>query len=75
MSTFPSITAKQFIKVLYKLGFQKDRQKGSHLILINIQTNQIVTVPIHKGRDMGKGIVFGILKDIKTNKDEFLNLL
>jgi len=75
MSSFPSINARQFIKVLHKLGFHEDRQKGSHLIFLNPQTNQIVTVPIHKGRDLGKAIVLGILKDIKINKNEFLKLL
>jgi predicted RNA binding protein YcfA (HicA-like mRNA interferase family) len=32
MSNFPSIKAKEFIKVIEKLGFYLDRQKGSHNI-------------------------------------------
>ncbi len=75
MSKFPSLIARQFIKVLHKIGFQENRQKGSHLILVNPKTSQIITVPIHKGKDLGKGTILGILKDIKITKDEFLNLL
>ncbi|MCE2697340.1 MAG: type II toxin-antitoxin system HicA family toxin [Nostocales cyanobacterium LE14-WE4] len=32
MSIFPSVKAKEFIKVVEKLGFYFDRQKGSHVI-------------------------------------------
>ena len=32
MSNFPSVNAKEFIKVIEKLGFYLDRQKGSHAI-------------------------------------------
>lgn len=75
MSKFPSITARQFIKVLHKIGFQENRQKGSHLILVNPKTDQIVTVPIHQGKDLSKGLILGVLKDIKIDKDEFLKTL
>jgi predicted RNA binding protein YcfA (HicA-like mRNA interferase family) len=32
VSNFPSVKAKDFIKVIEKLGFYLDRQKGSHAI-------------------------------------------
>ncbi len=32
MSNLPSVKAKEFIKVIEKLGFYLDRQKGSHAI-------------------------------------------
>ena len=32
MSNFPSVKAKEFIRVVEKLGFYFDRQKGSHAI-------------------------------------------
>ena len=30
MSQYPTVKAKEFIKVIEKLGFYFDRQKGSH---------------------------------------------
>ncbi|QOV21565.1 type II toxin-antitoxin system HicA family toxin [Anabaenopsis elenkinii] len=36
MSNFPTVTAKEFIQVIEKLGFYLDRQKGSHAIYKNI---------------------------------------
>ncbi|WP_144017827.1 type II toxin-antitoxin system HicA family toxin [Planktothrix sp. PCC 11201] len=32
MSNFPSVKAKDFIKVIENLGFYFDRQKGSHAL-------------------------------------------
>ncbi len=34
MSKFPSVKAKEFIKVIEKLGFYLDHQKGSHAIYV-----------------------------------------
>jgi predicted RNA binding protein YcfA (HicA-like mRNA interferase family) len=50
MSNFPSVKAKEFIRVIEKLGFYFDRQKGSHAIYKNIQGKRVV-VPIHSGKD------------------------
>lgn len=35
MKKLPSLTAKQVIRILKRLGFQEDRQKGSHLVLLS----------------------------------------
>ncbi|BAY79555.1 YcfA family protein (plasmid) [Nostoc linckia NIES-25] len=51
MSTFPSVKAKDFIKIIEKLGFYLDRQKGSHAIYKNIHGSRVV-VPIHSGKDI-----------------------
>ncbi|HBB56755.1 TPA: hypothetical protein DEW47_01295 [Patescibacteria group bacterium] len=34
MKKLPSLKAKDVVRILKKLGFEEDRQKGSHLILI-----------------------------------------
>jgi predicted RNA binding protein YcfA (HicA-like mRNA interferase family) len=54
MSNFPSVKAKEFIRVIEKLGFYFDRQKGSHAIYKNIQGKRVV-VPIHSGKDIKQG--------------------
>ena len=74
MSDFPSVKAKDFIKVIEKLGFYLDRQKGSHAIYKNTYGNRVV-VPIHSGKDLKRGILLGMIKDIGINKNEFIDLL
>jgi len=44
----PSLTGKEVIKVLEKIGYIKLRQKGSHVILKKDRNNLIV-VPLHSG--------------------------
>ena len=51
MSNFPTVTAKEFIKVIEKLGFYLDRQKGSHAIYKNINGRRVV-VPVHSGQNL-----------------------
>jgi predicted RNA binding protein YcfA (HicA-like mRNA interferase family) len=54
----------------YELGFTCIRQSGSHMIFHH-PDGRWTTVPIHKGRDLGKGILGKILKDAKITFDEF----
>jgi predicted RNA binding protein YcfA (HicA-like mRNA interferase family) len=74
MSDFPSVKAKDFIKVIEKLGFYLDRQKGSHAIYKDTHGNRVV-VPIHSGKDLKQGTLMGMIKDIGIDKAVFLNLL
>ena len=49
MSNLPTVTAKDFIRVITKLGYQKPRQRGSHAIYKNSSGNRVV-IPLHLGQ-------------------------
>ena len=74
MSNFSAVKAKDFIRVISKLGYKLHRQKGSHAIYKNL-SGQRVVVPIHSGQDLKPGTLLGMIKDIGLEKTEFLNLL
>ncbi len=74
MSNFPTVKAKDFIKVIKKLGFYFDRQKGSHSIYKN-DKGQRVVVPIHSGKDLKPGTLMGMIQDIGIDKETFFQLL
>ena len=75
MSNEPSVTAKDFIKVLKKLDFYLDRQKGSHAIYKNDKGRRVV-IPIHPGKDLKKGTLLGMIQDIIGIEEEtFFQLL
>lgn len=75
MKKLPSLTARQIIRMLKKLGFQEDRQKGSHLILINLSTKRRTVIPVHPGRTIKKSLLKSIIeKDVGVSVEEFLNL-
>jgi predicted RNA binding protein YcfA (HicA-like mRNA interferase family) len=74
MSHFPSVTANDFIKVIGKLSFYFDRQKGSHAIYKNDLGDRVV-IPIHSGKDLKPGTLKGMLQDVGIDKETFFELL
>lgn len=63
MKILPALTARKVIKALKKIGFSEDRQRGSHLILINLTTGKRVVVPIHPGKTIKKPLLKSIIED------------
>ena len=59
--------------VLERLGFTCIRQSGSHMVFHH-SDGRWTTVPIHRGKDLGKGILRKIIKDAKISVDEFEQL-
>lgn len=74
MTRLSPITSVRLIKVLHKLGFVSEHQKGSHLLLRHADGRTTV-VPVHKGEDLGRGLLRKILRDIQMEPDEFHKLL
>ena len=75
MPRIPSLNATKIIRALRKAGFVEDRQKGSHLVLIQPETDARTVVPIHRGKTLKKKLVRGIIADTKLSVKEFLKLL
>lgn len=74
MGKLPIVTSKELIRVLEGLGFEVVRQKGSHLRLKH-SDGRVVTVPVHLGQDIGRGLLRKILRDVELSPDEFAVLL
>ena len=74
MGRIPGLTSADVVRVLEMLGFQRLRQRGSHLRLRH-PDNRIVTVPVHAGQDLGRGILGKILRDAELTRQEFLRAL
>jgi predicted RNA binding protein YcfA (HicA-like mRNA interferase family) len=62
------------VRFLKAQGFVEDRQSGSHLTLVHAQRNISITVPMHTGCDIGRGLAVRILKDAGFDVDDFLRL-
>ncbi len=75
MSKLPHLSGKEVIKALSKVGFQPARQKGSHVILVNVVAGKksAVVVPNHKEIDIGT--LIEIIRQAGLKRDEFLALL
>ena len=74
MSRMPQVTSRELARFLKTQGFVEDRQAGSHLTLWNAERNLSVTLPIHTGCDLGRGLAVRILKDAGFTVDDYLRL-
>jgi len=69
-----NVRASDIEKVLRKLGYVLHHQRGSHRYYV--KNSKIITVPVHKGKTLGKGLANKIItRDIGISVDEFFNLL
>jgi len=70
----PVLTARELLSILKHLGFEKVHQRGSHLMLRRASDRRHVTIPIHPGRTLKKGLLKGILKDTGLTVEELNRL-
>ena len=68
----PSLKAKDLIRFLQREGFVLAHQKGSHATYKHSATQRRVTIPIHSGKDLKRGLLHGIIKDLNLTPEEFL---
>jgi len=75
MPQLPSVKPKELVRALKRLGFSEHRQRGtSHLIMVHVDGRRAV-IAMHSGRDIPKGTLHGILKDIEVAPQELRKLL
>ena len=53
---------KELIKLAEKQGFRLDRISGSHHIMI--KDDKTISIPVHSGKEIPKGTVEKLLKQI-----------
>ncbi|MFO0698699.1 MAG: type II toxin-antitoxin system HicA family toxin [Nitrospira sp.] len=70
----PQVTAQDLIRFLKAQEFVEDRQVGSHLTLWHAARSTSVTVPVHTGCNVGRGLAVRILKDAGFSVDKYLRL-
>jgi predicted RNA binding protein YcfA (HicA-like mRNA interferase family) len=69
-----AVESSELCRALEKAGFAKARQRGSHVRLRHAD-GRVVTVPIHAGHVVGRGLLRKILRDAELSQDDFIALL
>lgn len=70
----PQVNARELAAFLRAQGFLDDRQSGSHLTLRQAMTGKSVTLPVHTGVDLGRGLALAILKSAGFSAEDYLRL-
>jgi len=68
------IDARQMERLLFRLGFEKVRQKGSHAFYRH-PDGRTTTLPHHKGRILARPLVREILREIEITVDDYARYL
>lgn len=75
MRSVPALKSKDVVRILKRLGFEEDRQKGSHLVLLNRNSQKRIVIPVHHGRDIKKTLLLKLIKkDLGMSVEDFLKL-
>jgi predicted RNA binding protein YcfA (HicA-like mRNA interferase family) len=74
MSILPILTARAVMQKLVRAGFRLIYIKGSHHFFQHPVTKRITSIPMHGGRDIGRGLLKKILKQAGLSAKEFIEL-
>lgn len=70
MSKLQIVDAKRMERLLLLLGFEKTRQKGSHVFYRHAD-GRTTTVPHHKGSVLARPLIREILREIEVTVDDY----
>ena len=74
MSGLPRISGREVVRALRKIGYEQDRQRGSHMILRQTaHPHRRIVVPDHD--EVAKGTLRAIIRQVGLTVDEFKALL
>jgi predicted RNA binding protein YcfA (HicA-like mRNA interferase family) len=74
LSKLRLIDAGQMEKLLFRLGFERVRQKGSH-VFYRHSDGRVTTVPHHKGRMLARPLIREILREIRITIEQYNSYL
>lgn len=70
MSRLPIVSPRTMERVLFRLGFERVRQRGSH-VFYRHPDGRTTVVPHHQGRDLGRPLMREILREIELSPGLF----
>ncbi len=74
MSVLPQVSGREVAAALVKAGYEKDRQRGSHIVMRQTATpHRRITIPDHD--EIAKGTLRAVLRQAGITLEEFKLLL
>jgi predicted RNA binding protein YcfA (HicA-like mRNA interferase family) len=74
VSALPRISGSEAVAVFRGLGYEVDRQRGSHIVLRQAQPpHRRLTIPDH--RELAKGTLRALIREAGLSVEEFVALL
>jgi len=74
VSPLPRVSGREVVAAPSKVGYEKDRQRGSHIVMRQIDhPHRRVTIPDH--REIATGTLRAIIRQAGLTVEEFSRLL
>lgn len=73
MGRMAQVMGERMVRALRRLGWQLERQSGSHAVLTR-QGSSPMVVPIHRGKTLKEGTARGILKQAGLSEEAFFKV-
>jgi predicted RNA binding protein YcfA (HicA-like mRNA interferase family) len=73
MSRLPTVSGRQCVRALTRIGFLILRQRGSHIVLRKDDPHAQLVVPNHK--ELDRGTLRAIIRQANLGVQEFIDLL
>ncbi|MDG2991995.1 type II toxin-antitoxin system HicA family toxin [Candidatus Synechococcus calcipolaris G9] len=65
-----SVSGKKLCKIVEKKGWTLQRVSGSHHIYENLQTKQIISIPVHRNQDLKIGTLKALMKTANLTEED-----
>lgn len=75
MPKLPVIKDRQFIKAIKMLGFVEHQERGTSHLVFKHPDGRRTTVARHQGKDIPRGTLRAIIRDLNISIVEFINIL
>lgn len=73
MSGLHNLKPKRVVKAFERAGWTNEGQRGSHVKLTKEGNSNILSIPVHKGRVVKKGLLLDQIKKAGLSMDEFMS--
>lgn len=74
MPKLSPLKSDQIIRKLRKLGFEGPIAGGHHSRMIHRERQQIIPIPMHRGKDISVGLIRAIIREVGVTPEEWLEL-
>ncbi len=72
MSGLHNLKPDRVVKAFERAGWTNEGQRGSHVKLTKEGNPNILSIPVHKGKPVKKGLIIDQIKKAGLTVDEFL---
>ncbi len=73
MHKLPILKAKELVRILKRMDFFEFHCVGSHAQFKHLDGRR-TTIPVHSGKDIPRGTLRSVLRDIEVSPEKFLEV-